>query len=387
MLKWVSALAVIVLFSLSAQAFGAESVTVADLESIVNVQKYNRSIHIMAMLLVGFGFLMVFVKNYGRSAITATFLLVSVAIPLYYLKDSLGVLGGTDVDIDRLILAEFAAASLLICAGAVMGRLKMFQYIILGLLFIPSYALNEWIILEGGLGLVKEGMFVDTGGSIVIHAFGALFGFGAIITMTTLKEFKTPIESDATSDRFSLLGSMVLWIFWPSFCAALVAPADVPATAINVILALCGSTLATYFASVKLRRKISAADIANAALAGGVAIGAVCDKTNTLNAFIIGILAGAVSTFAFAVIQPRLERLIKKTDTCGVLNLHGFPGLLGGLAAIFVVDGISAVAQLKGIIITVIIALVAGFVTGKLISVLGRRDEPYLDSEEFELEL
>jgi ammonium transporter Rh len=36
------------------------------LESVIDVQKYNRSIHIMAMLLVGFGFLMVFVKKYGR---------------------------------------------------------------------------------------------------------------------------------------------------------------------------------------------------------------------------------------------------------------------------------------------------------------------------------
>ena len=53
------------------------------------MQKYNRAIHIMAMLLVGFGFLMVFVKKYGRSAITATYLLVSVAIPLYLLKEDL----------------------------------------------------------------------------------------------------------------------------------------------------------------------------------------------------------------------------------------------------------------------------------------------------------
>lgn len=44
--------------------------------SILEVQQYNRAIHIMAMLLIGFGFLMVFVKKYGRSAITATFLLV-----------------------------------------------------------------------------------------------------------------------------------------------------------------------------------------------------------------------------------------------------------------------------------------------------------------------
>jgi len=55
-----------------------------DLASLADVAKYSRSIHIMAMLLVGFGFLMVFVKKYGRSAVTATYLLVSVAIPVIF---------------------------------------------------------------------------------------------------------------------------------------------------------------------------------------------------------------------------------------------------------------------------------------------------------------
>ena len=356
------------------------------LSSIVEVQKYVRAIHIMAMLLVGFGFLMVFVKRYGRSAITATYLLVSVAIPLYFLKDSLGILGGADSDIDRLILAEFGAASLLICAGAVLGRLKMAQYMLLGLLFVPCYALNEWIVLSGGMGLLAEGRFVDTGGSIVIHAFGALFGLGVAFSMTTGKEFEAPVESDATSDRFSLLGSMVLWVFWPSFCAALVAPADIPMTAVNVILALCGSTLATYGASLKLRGKVSIADIANAALAGGVAIGSTCDKVPPAYAFAIGLLAGAISTFGFAVIQGRFQEAVKKVDTCGVLHLHGLPGLFGGLAAMLAVDGISRGDQIKGVLVTVALAVLSGLVVGKAISLTGRRAEPYLDSEEFDVE-
>ncbi len=157
--------------------------------------------------------------------------------------------------IDSLIKAEFAAVALLISAGAVLGRIKMGQYIQLGLLFIPFYMLNEWILLSGGLGLVPANVFTDTGGSIVIHAFGALFGLGIIFNMTTKKEFKTPIESDAVSDRFSMLGSMVLWIFWTSFCAALVPEAQIPATVLNVILALSGATIATYFASVFFRKK------------------------------------------------------------------------------------------------------------------------------------
>ena len=370
------------LLAMTGVSFATEASAGGELTSIVEVQKYFRSIHIMAMLLMGFGFLMVFVKKYGRSAITATYLLVSVAIPLYFLKDSLGFLGGVDSDIDRLILAEFGAASLLICAGAVLGRLKMAQYMLLGLLFIPFYALNEWILLEGGLGLVEHGRFVDTGGSIVIHAFGALFGLGVAFSMTTPKEYETPIEADATSDRFSLLGSMVLWVFWPSFCGALVAPSEIPMTIVNVIIALCGSTIATYAASLKLRGKVCVADIANAALAGGVAIGSTCDKVSPAIAFAIGILAGALSTFGFAVIQDRFQNAVKKIDTCGVLHLHGLPGLFGGLVAMVAVNGISRGDQIKGILITIVIAIVSGLVVGKILSLTGRRTDPYTDDEE-----
>jgi len=365
-------------------AFGAEAQAHNEISSIIEVQQYVRAIHIMAMLLVGFGFLMVFVKKYGRSAITATYLLVSVAIPLYFLKDSLGFLGGVESDIERLILAEFAAASLLICAGAVLGRIKMHQYLLLGLLFVPCYVLNEWLVLSGGMGLVPIGKFVDTGGSIVIHAFGALFGIGVAFSMTTKKEYEIPIESDATSDRFSLLGSMILWVFWPSFCAALVPTAQIPMTVVNVILALCGSTLATYFFSLKLRGKICIADIANAALAGGVAIGSTCDRVSPTYAFVIGILAGAISTVGFALIQSRFHAAIRKIDTCGVLHLHGLPGLFGGFVAMIAVDSISRGAQFKGIIITVVLALVSGLIVGKILSLLGRRIEPYTDAEEID---
>lgn len=357
-----------------------------DLLSVIEVQKYFRAIHVMAMLLLGFGFLMVFVRKYGRSALTATYLLVSISIPLYFLKDSLGIFGAVHSNIDRLILAEFGAASLLITAGAVLGRLKMFQYLLLGFLFVPFYAFNEWLLISGGLGLIPAGSFVDTGGSILIHAFGALFGIGAAFIMTTKREFSIPVESDATSDRFSLLGSIVLWIFWPSFCAALVAPGDIPMTIVNVIIALCGSTLATYFASLKLRGKVVIADIANAALAGGVAIGSTCDKVSPGIAFAIGILAGALSTFGFAFIQGRFQNAIRKIDTCGVLYLHGLPGLFGGLAAMIAVNGISMSSQLKGILITVLLAVISGLLAGRILSLTGRRKVPYVDSEEFEVD-
>ena len=46
----------------------------------------------------------------------------------------------------------------------------------------------------------------------------------------------------------------------------------------------------------------------------------------------VGIVAGALSTAGYVVLSPALERC-GISDTCGVANLHGAPGVLGGLAS------------------------------------------------------
>lgn len=355
------------------------------IEDIISVQKYNRGIHIMGMLMIGFGFLMVFVRKYGYGAVTATYVLVSIAIPLYIFIKNRGMFGEPyEVYVDNLLFSEFAAASLLIAVGAPLGRLKMRQYLIMALLFIPSYMLNEWILVDHGLGLIDKGAFIDTGGSILIHAFGAYFGMGVIVRMTTKEDFVKTIESDKVSNQFSMLGSMCLWIFWPSFCAGVVEPRLVPFAALNTVISLCGATLSTYIFSVMIRKKIEITDIANAALAGGVAIGASCAHTTSLkSAFIIGLMGGALSVIGYTIIQPRFQRLLKGIDTCGVHNLHGMPGLLGGIMAIFVIKGIDVGSEIKGIIIAIIIAFVTGLATGSILSLFGYRKDSYNDAEEF----
>jgi ammonium transporter Rh len=370
---------VLILLVCSSVHLFAQQVENINLSHVLQIQQYDRAIHIMAMLLLGFGFLMVFVKKYGRSALTATFLLVSISLPLYMCIKSLGIFAGRG-EIEQLIMAEFGAASLLIAAGAILGRIQIYQYLILGLIFIPFYMFNELVVVNDFFHFV--GKVADTGGSIVIHAFGAIFGVAAAIALTSKKDMETPIETDATSDKYSILGSMVLWVFWPSFCAALVPIEAIPHTVVNVFLALCGSTLATYITSVSIRGKASIADIANAALAGGVAIGATCDFASHPQAMLIGAIAGVLSTVGYAVFQEKNQKLLKFIDTCGVSNLHGIPGLFGGLAAIVIVDGLDVSAQLKGIGITIVIAIVGGLLTGKIISLFKKTKEIYNDSVE-----
>jgi ammonium transporter Rh len=353
-------------------------------DNLRQVEQYNFSIHILAMLLVGFGFLMVFVRKYGYSATTGTFLVVAAGMPSYLLVRSLGFLSAHAMSPDSiavLLLAEFAAASALIAMGAVLGRLRVYQYALLGVFAVAAYMVNEWLVLDGGLGITKG--FVDSAGSIVIHSFGAYFGIGLALALTSKSSRGEVIESDETSDRFSMLGSMVLWIFWPSFCSAVVPHEQMAATVINTIMSLCGATLMSYGASAFFRKgKVSIGDIANAALAGGVAIGATCNLVSASGAFGIGLLAGALCVIGYVVIQPKMESLLRIVDTCGVHNLHGMPGLLGGIVAAFVVPGI-AKAQISGIVFTVLFAFIAGTVAGYVIKVTGRKTAVYEDADEF----
>ena len=95
----------------------------------------------------------------------------------------------------------------------------------------------------------------------------------------------------------------------------------------------------------------------NATLAGGVAVGACADLMLTPGgAATVGAIAGALSTLGFkyvqvrwdnchcshghnappAYLQPFLLSKLRIHDTCGVNNLHGMPGLLGGLLSVLV---------------------------------------------------
>lgn len=368
-------------------AEGLSSITAIDessldgaTQTIFDSISYARSIHILAMLLVGFGFLMVFLRGHEFTSLTATFLAVSIAVPVYLLVKSF-LPGEFEVmNISGFLFAEFAAASLLICMGAVLGRLKMEQYFVLAILFTLAYIFNEWLLLESGL---FEG-FLDTGGSVAIHAFGAYFGLGVVATTAKKFQDKPGPKTNKVSNEFCLLGSMILWLFWPSFTSAVVAPELGYLTVLNTVLALCGSTLATYVFSKLIRGKIEVEDIANAALAGGVCIGSTCSTANPGFAMVIGICAGTLSTLGFAIIAPKVCKLIRGTDTCGVHNLHGMPGLLGGLFSIAITGNVGV--QVGAVVATVVVGLVLGRVCGAILGLFGTKEVPYSDEGDFLLE-
>lgn len=70
-----------------------------------------------------------------------------------------------------------------------------------------------------------------------------------------------------------------------------------------------------------------------------MAIGASADIiNNNYPSLIIGALAGTISICGYRLLLDFLKKKIKLDDTCGVHNLHGMPGILGGISSIIMVS-------------------------------------------------
>ena len=79
-------------------------------------------------------------------------------------------------------------------------------------------------------------------------------------------------------------------------------------------------------------------DILNASLAGGVIIGAPSGIiTNPLASLLIGFCGGSLSSVMFAKLTSKLHHVMGIHDACGVNNLHGIPGFLGGLLSAVII--------------------------------------------------
>lgn len=103
------------------------------------------------MIFVGFGFLMVFLKNHSWTSVGYNFL-----ISAYVLQITILAVGfwhnlimdhweKIQLDITHLILGDFGAGAVMITFGAVLGKISLSQLWCLATLEIVFYALNEAI--------------------------------------------------------------------------------------------------------------------------------------------------------------------------------------------------------------------------------------------------
>ncbi|NWU16656.1 RHAG protein, partial [Cephalopterus ornatus] len=334
-----------------------------------------QDVHVM--IFVGFGFLMTFLKKYGFSSVGINMLIAAFGLQWGTLMQGFWHMheGKIQVDFRSMINADFSTATALISFGAVLGKTNPIQMLILTILEITIFACNEHLVTE-----VLQA--TDVGASMTIHAFGAYFGLAVTLVLYRpgLKNKHENDESTYHSDMFAMIGTLFLWLFWPSFNSAIALQGDMTTAIINTYYSLAACTIVTFALSslVDKRGKFSMVLIQNATLAGGVAVGTCADlNIHPFGAMCIGILAGIVSVLGFHFLSPLLESKLNIQDTCGVHNLHGLPGILGGLAGI-IVTAIAHMETRHGVLLTpgkqaaalgstLGIALVGGALTGAIL--------------------
>lgn len=82
----------------------------------------------------------------------------------------------------------------------------------MALVQVVGYTLNEAIVYE----LLHVN---DAGGSMAIHSYGAYFGLTvSLIISRVVKPVRKPPTS-YQSNTFAMIGTLFLWMFWPSFNA------------------------------------------------------------------------------------------------------------------------------------------------------------------------
>ena len=370
--------------------------------------QYIFYLDVTIMMVVGFGFLMTFMRKYALGAVGFTFLITSICIPwgvltgraFYSLAGHHTYLNGTSsgsypdvssamdyihIDTNALLQGNFAAAAVLISFGALIGKLSVSQLALLAIIETACYSMNKELLNLNFIGVL------DMGGTIFIHLFGAYFGLAAAFVLGGPEagddnEALDDAEPSPVSDVFSLIGTTFLWIFWPSFNGATAGFGDDGSansqlfTTANTVLALCASCVWAFIASRLLNKgKISIVDIQNATLAGGVAVGASSNLAIQPHfAMLIGAGSALISVFGFNVLQPLLHEKLGLHDSCGVHNLHGMPAIFGSICVSIAVATQSSstsdtfrsyqwLRQLAGAGATLIVALATGATTGVIL--------------------
>jgi len=324
---------------------------------------YNFYVGVALMMFVGFGYLMTFLKSFGLGAVGFTMLITCFGAEWSLLFENLVANGSVQIDFLALLNAMFCVAAILISFGAMIGRTSPTQILVLVVLETIFYTLNKIFVL----GQYQEPTFVaDAGGTIIIHVFGAYFGLAAS-RMLGAGNSDALDGSSYNSDIFSLVGTVFLWLFWPSFVAGPLPVGNEQTTAlINVVIALLASAVVTFAVAPLLdtQKRLLAVPVQNATLAGGVAIGVTANLVTPPMAIVIGTAAGAISTVGFVK-----SSLFSGLDTCGIHNPHGMPGVFGALVSVLVPVFYSNANvvfwhQLIGLVATLVVAGITGSLTG-----------------------
>ncbi len=225
----------------------------------------------------------------------------------------------------------FAAITLIIMAGAFLGRMNFKAWMI----FVPLWLTFSYTVgafsLWGGGWLSTLGV-IDYSGGYVIHLSAGVAGFvGAAMIGPRLARDRESFQPNNV--LMMLVGAGILWLGWNGFNGGdpYAASRDAGAAVLNTNVATAMSLLTWTVMDIKFFKKPSVIGAVQGMITGLVAITPAAGVVSGYGALIIGLCAGIIPWFTMNVLGKRLSLFRKVDDTLGVFHTHAVAGLLGGI--------------------------------------------------------
>ncbi|KAI3891214.1 hypothetical protein MKW98_007519 [Papaver atlanticum] len=226
----------------------------------------------------------------------------------------------------------FAAITLILVAGALLGRMNFYAW----MMFVPlwltfSYTFVAFSIWSPNGFFFKQGI-IDFSGGYVIHLSSGVAGFTAAYwvgpRLTKDREVFPP-----NNIILMLAGAGLLWMGWTGFNGG--GPSNVGIDAslavLNTHVCTAASLLTWTLLDSLVFGKPSIIGAVQGMITGLVCITPAAGVVQGWAAIIMGILSGSIPWFTMMVVHKKSELLQKVDDTMAVFHTHAIAGSLGGI--------------------------------------------------------
>ena len=242
----------------------------------------------------------------------------------------------------------FAGTACTIVSGAMAERTKFVGYLVyaavLAGVIYPICGHWVWGSFGGPFGLGTEGSkgwlealgYIDFAGSSVVHSVGGACALAGIMVIGPrvgrFAKDGTPRLIAGHNIPLAALGTFILWFGWFGFNAGstLVASGAIGRIAVNTAVAPAAAAISAMISMWFVQGRPDVGITLNGCLGGAVAVTACCANITPASSFVVGVVAGLLTTFATIGIER-----IGLDDAVGAVPVHLFNGWWGILSVAF----------------------------------------------------
>ncbi len=239
--------------------------------------------------------------------------------------ESQALYGSIPMSVYAMFQLTFAAITVALISGALVGRLKFGAW----MLFIPLWLTFVYLPVAhwvwGGGWLAQLGA-LDFAGGTVVHINSGVAALALVLLLKGRRD-RSLLPHQL---GYTLIGAGLLWFGWFGFNAgSALAAGQLAGSAFLVTNISAASAMLSWMLIEYLRfGKVTMLGAASGIVAGLVAITPAAGFVNIPSAIVIGFVTSFVSYAAISYIKPRFGY----DDALDVFGVHGFSGIWGALA-------------------------------------------------------